>query len=89
MEHPDALAFLRGWLRSHDGGRQLAAVGHRVVHGGARHATPRRMDAGLMAELEALVPLAPLHQPHNLALSLCVQPGFGLGLFLGARELGH
>ena len=67
MEHPDALAFLRGWLRSHDGGRQLAAVGHRVVHGGARHATPRRMDADLMAELEALVPLAPLHQPHNLA----------------------
>ena len=45
----------------------FAAVGHRVVHGGTRHAAPERVDEALLAELETLVPLAPLHQPHNLA----------------------
>ncbi|MBU0775040.1 MAG: acetate/propionate family kinase, partial [Alphaproteobacteria bacterium] len=40
---------------------------HRVVHGGMRFAAPQRVDAGLLAELDALCPLAPLHQPHNLA----------------------
>ena len=49
------------------GGAGLLGVGHRVVHGGTRHAAPERVDAALLAELEALVPLAPLHQPHNLA----------------------
>lgn len=49
------------------GDRPLAAVGHRVVHGGAHHAAPVLVDAALLAELELLVPLAPLHQPHNLA----------------------
>jgi acetate kinase len=42
-------------------------VGHRVVHGGADYAGPVVLDAGVEAKLEALCPLAPLHQPHNLA----------------------
>jgi acetate kinase len=42
-------------------------VGHRVVHGGPDHAAPALVDDALLARLEALVPLAPLHQPHNLA----------------------
>lgn len=46
---------------------ELAAVGHRVVHGGLRFDRPVLVDAGVLAELRALVPLAPLHQPHNLA----------------------
>ncbi len=45
----------------------FAAVGHRVVHGGERFAAPTRLDADVVRALEALVPLAPLHQPHNLA----------------------
>jgi acetate kinase len=45
----------------------LAALGHRVVHGGPRHARPARITPELLDELEALVPLAPLHEPHNLA----------------------
>jgi acetate kinase len=45
----------------------VAAVGHRVVHGGPDFAAPVLLDVGVMAELQELVPLAPLHQPHNLA----------------------
>ena len=47
-------------------GAPLAAVGHRIVHGGD-FTGPKLLDAATMAALEALVPLAPLHQPHNLA----------------------
>jgi len=43
------------------------AIGHRVVHGGPDFAAPARIDASVMARLRALAPLAPLHQPHNLA----------------------
>jgi acetate kinase len=55
------------WARQHFGGRRLAALGHRVVHGGLHHSRPARVTPELLAELEALVPLAPLHEPHNLA----------------------
>jgi len=48
-------------------GRKVAAVGHRVVHGGTKYAAPTRVDADIVASLTALEPLAPLHQPHNLA----------------------
>jgi acetate kinase len=48
-------------------GRPVLAFGHRVVHGGTEFAAPVRVDASVMAALETLVPLAPLHQPHNLA----------------------
>ncbi len=54
------------WIDAHDGAGPVAAVGHRIVHGGDR-AEPVRIDDAVLAELEALVPLAPLHQPHNLA----------------------
>lgn len=48
-------------------GRRLVAVGHRVVHGGLAHAEPVRVTGPILTALEALVPLAPLHQPHNLS----------------------
>jgi acetate kinase len=48
-------------------GRPVQAFGHRVVHGGTTFVAPVRVDADVMARLAALVPLAPLHQPHNLA----------------------
>ena len=43
------------------------AVGHRVVHGGPDYDRPVLVDHGLIARLERFTPLAPLHQPHNLA----------------------
>ena len=46
----------------------VAGVGHRVVHGGTDYVRPVRIDASVQAGLAKLVPLAPLHQPHNLAL---------------------
>src|SRR5215469_1915294 len=48
-------------------GTPVAGVGHRVVHGGTRFAKPVRVDEAVMAALAELIPLAPLHQPHNLA----------------------
>lgn len=63
----DVLPALIPWARSHLGERPLAAMGHRVVHGGLKHALPARVTPELLDELEALVPLAPLHEPHNLA----------------------
>ena len=48
-------------------GRAIAAIGHRVVHGGMHYKAPVRVDAKVLASLAQLSPLAPLHQPHNLA----------------------
>jgi acetate kinase len=67
LTHELFLGELLTWVEGHLGGDRLRAVGHRVVHGGAAFAAPVRLDAGLVAKLEALTPLAPLHQPHNLA----------------------
>jgi acetate kinase len=63
---PAATEALRTWL-SGLGGVELRAVGHRVVHGGPDFDRPVRIDADVLARLTALEPLAPLHQPHNLA----------------------
>jgi acetate kinase len=63
-----ALDALAAWLRARYGGsRRVLGVGHRVVHGGARFAGPVVVTPAVLAELRALTPLAPLHQPHNLA----------------------
>src|SRR5436189_5976957 len=67
LGHDGALEFLEDFLRTNRGGLELRAVGHRVVHGGTTHHAPVRVDAALLQQLERLVPLAPLHQPHNLA----------------------
>jgi acetate kinase len=64
--HEEALMHLVSWLRSHQEGRKLAAIGHRVVHGGQSFSGPVLVDDTVVQALEALVPLAPLHQPHNL-----------------------
>ena len=61
----DALA---AWLRSrYGGGARVLGVGHRVVHGGAKYARPTIVTSEVLADLRNLVPLAPLHQPYNLA----------------------
>ena len=61
-----ALEALAGWLRERYGGSPVLGVGHRVVHGGAHYAKPCVVTPRVMEDLRALVPLAPLHQPHNL-----------------------
>jgi acetate kinase len=66
-DHRAALERLFAWLADHDWTRQLAAVGHRVVHGGSEFTAPRRIDAALVKSLEALVPLAPDHLPQAIA----------------------
>ena len=64
--HAGAIAHLADFLRGQSVGHELVAVGHRVVHGGMEFAQPVRVDAGVLAALARLSPLAPLHQPHNL-----------------------
>jgi acetate kinase len=63
----DAIALADSWRREHFPHEPLLAVGHRIVHGGAHYSEPVRIDASVFAALEGLIPLAPLHQPHNLA----------------------
>jgi acetate kinase len=55
------------WIERHLAPARLAAIGHRVVHGGGAHAGPALVTPALLAALAALTPLAPLHQPHSLA----------------------
>lgn len=63
----DAVNALASWLRSKYGGSRVLGVGHRVVHGGVRFTTPTILNPQVIAALYELVPLAPLHQPYNLA----------------------
>ncbi len=65
--HAAALGEIIAWLDGVLGRRRMVALGHRVVHGGPDFAAPRLVDDALLAALQRLVPLAPLHQPHNLA----------------------
>ena len=66
LGHDGAITYLAGFLRERLGEHRLAAVGHRVVHGGLDYAAPVRLTAGIVGHLEQFIPLAPLHQPHNL-----------------------
>jgi acetate kinase len=61
-----ALATVGGWLRETQAAEPVA-VGHRVAHGGPKYDRPVLIDDGVLAELESYIPLAPLHQPNNLA----------------------
>lgn len=64
---PAALDKVVEFLREASNGRLPSAVGHRVVHGGPDYGAPVVVDAGVLRRLEQLTPLAPLHQPNNLA----------------------
>lgn len=66
-EHEDALDLLLEIAARFLPDRRILAAGHRVVHGGLEFAEPVLVDEGVLTRLEAFVPLAPLHQPHNLA----------------------
>jgi acetate kinase len=65
--HEGVLPVLHEWITGHTDHLRVAAVGHRVVHGGEQFAAPVLVDDVILDQLEKLAPLAPLHQPHNLA----------------------
>jgi len=65
--HDGAISILSAWLKSVYGDGQVVAVGHRVVHGGARFTGPTAVTPQILKDLRSLIPLAPLHQPYNLA----------------------
>jgi len=64
--HAQALQHVLAWLKRSHPGLQLRAAGHRVVHGGAEFNQPALVNDQVLAKLEKLIPLSPLHQPHNL-----------------------
>ena len=65
--HAGVLDAVLASLRAAFPGLDMAAVGHRVVHGGVDHVAPVAVDDAVLADLARLAPLAPLHQPHNRA----------------------
>ncbi len=66
LGHAGAVMHLLDFVRGALGARTLAGVGHRVVNGGTAFTAPVRIDDAVLARLQTFVPLAPLHQPHNL-----------------------
>lgn len=75
------------------GDTDVAGVGHRIVHGGTAFAAPVELDDDVLAQLSALTPLAPLHQPHNLAAVDAARAAFPdavqVGCFDTAFHHGH
>lgn len=92
-DHAAAVQAILKAAAPHLDDRGVAGVGHRIVHGGKTFAAPVRLDPGVMAQLEALVPLAPLHQPHNLAAVRAAMAAFPeavqIGCFDTAFHKGH
>jgi acetate kinase len=67
LDHNAAMAVILGWLKDVGYASGIVAVGHRVVHGGPDLSAPMLIDEAVLATLRKLIPLAPLHQPHNIA----------------------
>jgi acetate kinase len=73
-DHEAAIAAIHEWFAAHIGGEAgFSGIGHRVVHGGVAYAEPVLIDDRVIADLEALIPLAPLHQPHHIAVIRAVK----------------
>jgi len=89
---PAAIAEARAWLRE-SGQGELAAIGHRVVHGGPEYSRPVLIDEKVLERLARYQSLAPLHQPNNLApirLSMEINPGVPqVACFDTAFHRGH
>ncbi|MFY9968216.1 MAG: acetate/propionate family kinase [Roseiarcus sp.] len=67
VDHQAAMGAILGWLKEAGYADSVAAVGHRVVHGGPDLGQPILVNVEALAKLRRLIPLAPLHQPHNIA----------------------
>ena len=79
VEIPDvavATGRVGAWLREHLPGMVPVAIGHRVAHGGPDYSAPVTVDDDILAALERLVPLAPMHQPYNLHPIRTIQKRF-------------
>ena len=85
-DHAAAAEHIIAWLTDANSGvpisrvGEIEAVGHRVVHGGERFSESIRIDDDVLRELEALVELAPLHNPHNLRGIAAVRAVLGPGV---------
>lgn len=92
-DHDAGMALILAWLNGAPGGGRVAAVGHRIVHGGPDFATPVELTDAIVAELGKLAPLAPLHQPHNLrgveAAAKAFPEATQIGCFDTAFHRGH
>ncbi len=73
VSHAQAFDALLKWFTATYTGWEIVAVGHRVVHGGDRYSQPTVIDAQVLAHLTGFTPLAPLHQPHNVAGIVALQ----------------
>ncbi len=91
--HQAAIALLAKGVAARATEVDIVAVGHRVVHGGPRYGAPVQLDGEALQALESFIPLAPLHQPHNLAVIRAVSealPGVPqVGCFDTAFHRGH
>ncbi len=67
VDHAMALTAVLDWLEQQKFGGAVVGVGHRIVHGGPVFSQPVRLDDAILRQLRAFEPLAPLHQPFNLA----------------------
>ncbi len=92
-DHAGALNLILDRCRLSLGGRELAGIGHRIVHGGADFRESAVLDTDAMRRLRGLEPLAPLHQPHNLAAVDACRAAFPgaiqIGCFDTAFHAGH
>ncbi len=90
-EIPDvgvATGRVGAWLRERLPGAVPVAVGHRVAHGGPDYRAPVAVDDDILAALERLVPLAPMHQPHNLRPIRTIQERFPRSLQVACFDTG-
>ena len=75
-DHPVAVGALMDWLEERHGQEALAAVGHRVVHGGPKYSRPQRITGSMVEELHRLSPLDPEHLPAEILLIEALQRRF-------------
>lgn len=83
LTQKQALQCVLDWMDAADDGWRVAAAGHRIVHGGAEFSAPVLLTAEVLQKLDHLVPLAPLHQPHNLAAVRALAE-----LYPGLKQIG-
>jgi acetate kinase len=74
--HEQAIAAIQKWFAGAYRRREtgFCAVGHRIVHGGQKYLEPVRIDDAVLAGLQELVPLAPLHEPHQIEAIRAIMP---------------
>ena len=73
VSHTQALDAMLKWFLATYTGWQIVSVGHRVVHGGDLYSQPTVVDAQVLEHLTGFIPLAPLHEPHNVAGIMALQ----------------